>query len=249
MKINWSPLKAELTFWRQAERPLPIWWRDDDAIATTPALSRLTQISETLGMPAYIAVIPAHMTPSLVPALNDAPNLIPVIHGWRHQSHAPKGEKNAEFGHLRPQAESELGLAMDTLEAQFSTQLVKLFVPPWNRFNPDLLPALTLAGYRGLSTYGPRKAQFAAPNLTQINTHIDPIFWRGHRGLADPTELVEGIVTTLRNRREGGSDATEPLGLLTHHLVHTEEVWQFTQEVLQVLLDGGATPADINALL
>jgi len=41
----------------------------------------------------------------------------------------------------------------------------------------------------------------------------------------------------------------EPLGLLTHHLVHTEEVWEFSRDVLYILLDGGANPADIGALI
>ena len=32
---------AELAQWRSEELTLPIWWRDDDAIAPTPALERL----------------------------------------------------------------------------------------------------------------------------------------------------------------------------------------------------------------
>ena len=85
--------------------------------------------------------------------------------------------------------------------------------------------------------------------LPQINTHIDPIFWRGHRGLVDPDEIIANLVTTLRDRREGRTDVTEPLGLLTHHLVHTEAVWDFSRDVMQVMLEGGARPADLRAIL
>ncbi len=83
----------------------------------------------------------------------------------------------------------------------------------------------------------------------QVNTHVDPIFWRGDRGLVDPETLIADLVTTLQERRMEQADRDEPLGLLTHHLVHTEGVWAFTRDVIAVLLDEGAVPADIGALL
>jgi hypothetical protein len=249
MKIDWSPLTSELALWRHHDLSLPIWWRDDDAIADTPALQRLSQIANDVNVPVHVAVIPDPMTPSLPPAIQTDPHLIPIIHGWRHISHAPEGTKNAEFGYPRPDAAAELKQAIEVLENGFGNQLIKLFVPPWNRVSPDLLPVLAAAGYRGVSTYGARPATFAAAGLMQINTHIDPIYWRGHRGLVAPEVLVEGIVTTLRDRREGRADASEPLGLLTHHLVHNDDIWSFSGEALRVLLNGGATPADIGSLL
>ncbi|MEH6523044.1 polysaccharide deacetylase family protein [Sulfitobacter sp.] len=249
MKIDWSLLTTELALWRNHDLPLPIWWRDDDAIADTPALQRLSQIANDVGVPVHIAVIPDPMTPSLPPAIKQNPHLIPIIHGWRHVSHAPEGSKNAEFGHPRPEAAAELKQAIEVLEDGFGDQLIKLFVPPWNRISPDLLPVLATAGYRGVSTYGARGATHATTGLMQINTHIDPIYWRGHRGLVAPEVLIEGIAATLRERREGRTDTTEPLGLLTHHLVHDEDIWAFSGDVLRVLLDGGAKPADIGGLL
>lgn len=249
MKIDWSPLTSELDLWRHHDLSLPIWWRDDDAIADTPALQRLSQIANDVGVPVYVAVIPDPMTPSLPLVIQMDPHLIPIIHGWRHVSHAPAGAKNAEFGQPRSDAAAELKQAIEVLENGFGDQLIKLFVPPWNRISSDLLPVLATMGYRGVSTYGPRSATFAATSLMQINTHIDPIYWRGHRGLIAPETLIEGIVTTLRDRREGRTDASEPLGLLTHHLVHNDDIWTFSGDVLRVLLDGGATPADIGDLL
>jgi hypothetical protein len=67
--------------------------------------------------------------------------------------------------------------------------------------------------------------------------------------LADPDTLIAGLTRILQTRRSGETDRTEPLGLLTHHLVHSEEVWDFSRDVLRVLLDGGAIPSDIGALL
>jgi hypothetical protein len=171
------------------------------------------------------------------------------VHGWRHHSHAPEGAKNAEFGQPRTGAAQELSHGLRRLELVFDRRLVPLFVPPWNRIDDAFLPVLEAHGYGGFSTYGARCTPAPAGGLVQINTHIDPILWRGHRGLVDPAHLITGIVATLRARRAGETGIHEPLGLLTHHLVHTEEVWRFTCDVLRVLLDGGAVPADIGALV
>jgi hypothetical protein len=248
MKIDWSPLVNELAKWRHEELHLPIWWRDDDAIAATPALDRLAALATDAQIPIHIAVIPDLLTPSLAPTIEAHPYLIPVIHGWRHMSHAPEGQKNAEFGHPRPEATEELVQALQKMRTHFSAQLVKLFVPPWNRISPDLLPVLVANNYTGISTFGPRKNAKTAQGLVQINTHIDPIFWRGDRGLVDPDTLVQGITKTLQDRRMGRTDIQEPLGLLTHHLVHTEDVWDFSRDVMRVLLDGGAVPADLSSI-
>ncbi|MCX7567300.1 polysaccharide deacetylase family protein [Sulfitobacter sp. F26169L] len=249
MSIDWSPLRDELARWRSTNLTLPIWWRDDDAVADTPALERLVALADGLDLSVHIAVIPNLVTPTLAPMVAAQSCLIPVVHGWRHISHAPEGAKKAEFGHPRVQAGDELKRGRETLARYFGKRLVNLFVPPWNRIDPPFLPVLAKHGYAGVSTYGPRTAVYPASGLMQINTHIDPIFWRGHRGLVDPEILIDGIVTTLQDRRAGHIDASEPLGLLTHHLVHTEEVWNFTRDLLDVLLEGGALPADIACLL
>ncbi len=249
MKIDWGPLTRELSLCRQSGLSLPLWWRDDDAVADTPALARLSALSSEVGLPVYVAVIPGLVQPTLAPLIAQQHNLIPIIHGWRHISHAPTGAKNAEFGHPRTGAEVELSQAYMKMRVEFGTALVPLFVPPWNRIARELLPSLAAAGFQGLSTYGPRKTVHATQGVVQVNTHVDPIFWRGDRGLVDPETLIADLVTTLQERRMEQADRDEPLGLLTHHLVHTEGVWAFTRDVIAVLLDGGAAPADIGALL
>lgn len=249
MKIDWGPLTAELSLWRRDALPLPLWWRDDDAVAATSELSRLSTLSGEVGLPVHAAVIPDLIEPTLAPVIVHDQNLIPIIHGWRHVSHSPATAKNAEFGHARDAAPSELSQAIERMTEVFGPSLVPMFVPPWNRIAPEFRPELTNAGYNGLSTYGPRKATEPTTGLVQINTHIDPIFWRGDRGLVAPEPLLEKLVVTLQDRRTGHADPTEPLGLLTHHLVHTEDVWAFSRDVIAVLLDGGAVAADIGALL
>jgi hypothetical protein len=249
MKIDWSPLTKELSIWRTEQRPLPIWWRDDDAVEPTPALDRLTEMASALGLPVHIAVIPKLSQASLPVFCADHDNLIPLVHGWQHVSHAPEGQKKAEFGHPRDTALGDADQAITRMKALFADRFLPIFVPPWNRLAGALMPELAKLGYVGVSTYLPRKSKWAAPGLMQINTHIDPIFWRGGRGVVLPDDLIAHIVQLLQDRRNGITDATEPMGFLTHHLVHDQDIWNFTRSCLATLLDGGAAPADLTAIL
>ena len=80
------------------------WWRDDDAVAATPALERLLDLMATRDAPLLLAAIPAGAEPSLGRRLADAENVHLAVHGLAHANHAPAGEKPAEFGAHRPLA-------------------------------------------------------------------------------------------------------------------------------------------------
>ena len=248
MTVDWANLDAELAIWRTEGLHLPIWWRDDDAIAPTPALDRLAALAEDLSLPVHIAVIPKHAEPALAAYSRDRLLIRPLVHGWQHISHAPDGAKKAEFGHPRPDAAHELAQAQNRMQELFGDDLLPIFVPPWNRLDDGLLPVLADAGYVGVSTYLPRDNRIAAPGLVQINTHIDPIFWRGTRSLVPPDTLIADITKLLQDRRKGLTDPQEPLGFLTHHLVHDEDIWGFTHACLARLLDGGAVSAQMPEL-
>ena len=124
------------------------------------------------------------------------------------------------------------------LNELFGDRLRPMFVPPWNRIASETAAQLPELGYRVLSAATPRKSITAAPGLVQINTHLDPIDWRGTRGLVDPNVLVAQTVDLLRDRRMGHTDNSEPFGVLTHHLVHDQDIWGFTSDLLHLLLTG-----------
>lgn len=237
---DWTPLTRELACWRAEGLTLPLWWRDDDAVSPTPQLERLASLSDRLGIPVHLAVIPAGAEPALAVFARARPNLIPLVHGQAHRSHAPEGEKKAEFGAHRPAGEALADVAhgLETLRGLFGADLRPVFVPPRNRIAPDIAAGLPALGFRILSTAAPRRAAEAAPGLAQVNTHLDPIDWHGTRGLVDPQGLVAQAAGLLADRRAGRADACEPFGLLTHHLVHDEDVWAFAGELLARLRDG-----------
>lgn len=244
--IDWSPLRMALKRCRNANLPLPIWWRDDDAIEPTFALDQLSGLSEKLGIPVHLAIIPQPAHDRLVPYVNDRPNVIPCVHGWTHENTAPFDAKKSEFGVPREGATNELKLALGRMQLLFDSTLLPLFVPPWNRMDKSFASTLTHYGYSGFSTFGPRPN---SGDISQVNTHIDPIYWRGHRGLVEPNDLITQAADILNARCDGTQDTIEPLGLLTHHLVHVPEVWDFSTAFISEMLGGGAHPANLKEIL
>lgn len=239
--MSWAALEAELAVWRREGRDLMVWWRDDDAVAVTPALERLLGLAERLGVVAHLAVVPAEAQ-----VLGAGPYRA-LVHGWGHVNHAPRTEKKAEFREHRPLAErlDEAGRGLTRVRAMFADRACAVFVPPWNRIAGDMAPGLAKLGYQGLSAFGPRGA--AEAGLVQVNTHLDPIDWRGTRSLVDEDALMAQVVRQLGERRRGEADAGEPYGVLTHHLVHDDAIWAFSARLLATLLDGGARAVDLKA--
>lgn len=242
--IDWGPLDTELALWRDAGKTLPIWWRDDDAVAPTEALGGLAALSDSAGLPVHLAVIPAQATPDLARAVRNISAFVPVVHGWAHRNHAPADQKKAEFGPYRDLSAliDDARAGFDRSRDLFGPDLCPLFVPPWNRVAPDLLPHLPALGYRAVSTFTPRKAPEAATGLRQINTHLDPIDWKGTRSLVDPNRLIAQLCVQLADRREGRADNAEPYGLLTHHLVHDRAIWDFMAALVSRLMAGPVRP-------
>lgn len=240
MTEDWTPLDRELDAWDKAGMTLPLWWRDDDAVADTPALRQLDALSTETGLPVHLAVIPAGADAALGALVAAHTHLIPLVHGRAHENHAPEGQKKAEFGPHRPPAEMKADIAwgLSRLSDLFGPRLRPVFVPPWNRIAPELVAGLAGLGFAALSAFAPRKTALAAPGLARINTHLDPIDWRGTRSLVAPDRLIAQMALQLADRRSGYADNDEPYGLLTHHLAHDGAIWDFTARLLSRLRNG-----------
>ncbi len=240
MTPDWTALDLELSRWQDTGLALPLWWRDDDAIAPTAALDQLSALARKLTLPVHLATIPSTAQPQLARYVNAHAELIPVMHGWAHTNRAAVGEKKCEFPDHRP-VEAALGdieAGLARLQELFGARLEPIFVPPWNRIAADLLPWMAGVGFVALSTFTPRTKAKAAPGLAQINTHLDPIDWKGRRSLVAPDQLVAQVCQQLQARRLGSADNSEPYGILTHHLVHDAAIWEFTEALITRLMQG-----------
>ncbi|MTH77894.1 polysaccharide deacetylase family protein [Paracoccus aestuariivivens] len=216
-------------------RPLQLWWRDDDAVAPSPALDRLLRITET-DAPLTLAVIPApwDQPPTgteLAERLADQPHVHVAVHGWSHLDHAAAGAKKQELAPHRAvsQMRTELRQGLAMLRDLHGKRALPLLVPPWNRIANDLLPHLAQDGFTAISTYGPEQP---VPGLRVVNTHLDVIDWRGGRIARDPDAMWHELETLAASPRNY-------VGVLTHHLVHCGKTWAFLSDLISVVRDYG----------
>ncbi len=238
---TWRDLEQELDAWAEARRDASFWWRDDDAVAPSPALDRLLELAVRHDLPVTLAVIPARSTGALAERLAGAARATPVQHGFAHQNHAPPEEKKMELGPHRPAAVvcEELARGAAVMHALFGAGALPVLVPPWNRIEPTLIGILPELGYAGLSTHGPRPAPNRAGDLRRVNTHVDILRWKDPRGFRGEAETLAVLLGHLRARRTGEAggalDPLEPTGLMSHHLVHDDAAWRFLDDLLAVI--------------
>ncbi len=229
---DWQDLDQEIALWRKAGRDATFWWRDDDATEPTAALDRLIEISARHRVPCALAVVPRPATEDLFEQLNGSPGIFPVQHGYQHHNHEPKGEKASEFGAHRDRASAEQEFAVGWRRLQPLRQLAPVFVPPWNKMNDAFNACLAGLGLKGVSQHNPRQTMLVKGGLHQVNTHVDIINWRGSGQFVGEAKALGFVLSHLQGRRTGAVDASEPTGLLTHHLDHDAECWRFMDELM-----------------
>ncbi len=236
-KIDWSPLEDALRKVGDGGGCIRFWWRDDDAIAATQELDRLIRVANDFGAPLLLAVIPKFVEDSLADCLETEAGVCVGVHGYAHVNHAPTGEKKQELGDHRPLTEvlGELEAGRTRLCQRFGESFVDVLVPPWNRVSRNVQAALVNVGFSGLSCYGSEKKYSGLPGLAVANTHIDPVDWHGSRSLSDPERLIESIAKLVAITPNGSEGI--PLGLLTHHLVHDEALWNFVMGFCETLAE------------
>jgi hypothetical protein len=230
---TWQDLSRELDAWHGIGATPSLWWRDDDACTTTEALERLIAIAERHHAPLHLAVVPAHATLDLVHRLGTARDTLVMQHGFAHIDHEPEGCGASEVGQTRS-LDAQLADLRDgwqRLRAIEMPRLLRAIVPPWNRISAPAVQHLGALGYRMLSAGQVRPARHAAPGLTQVNCHVDPIRWKSGAEFRGTESTLEKPVAHLATRRHGEADPLEPTGLLTHHLDTGETTWGFVEEL------------------
>lgn len=226
-------LRREFDRAARAGVPREMWWRDDDAVTAGPRLDALGRLAASAGAPIAIAAIPARADATLLAWCEDE-GVDLVQHGVAHENHEPSG-KPSELGFARgtPAIVASCLRARELLDG--SPAFVPVMVPPWNRMRDDLAPALGLAGWRGVSRFGGP----ARPG--RIDAHIDPIAWRSDRSLLPAAALAR--------MAEQAVATAGPIGLLTHHAVHTPDVDDFVAAFAGLVADHpGASWVGVRAL-
>ncbi|MDX0319654.1 polysaccharide deacetylase [Sinorhizobium meliloti] len=236
MASIWQTLANRLDRLQETGGSIDFWLRDDDAVEPTAALHRLLDLTDRFSVPVSLAVIPAHTDERLSRCLAGRPHVDVAVHGWSHQNHAPVTEKRQELGghRSREMVAADLRAGWARLRSLYPTAMVPLLVPPWNRIDPGLVAGLHEIGFRALSVFGPeegaKSAALRVPGLQLINAHVDVMDWHGTRGCRPYGEILRDIDSRLDEIEKGGGT----VGILTHHLVHDESVWEFLSGLFDV---------------
>ena len=235
--LDWDVLDRELNQWAADGLTATFWWRDDDASRDSDQLARLLELTASSQTPVSLAVVPDWLTDTLPNSIAQFPHVSVLQHGYAHRSHAGSGARKSEFADNRDVSDmrTEIISGEQILRDNFGGQFLPVMVPPWNRYGGALRSLFIELEFTGLSAmWASDPAQSRYP-LRQVNTHIDPIAWRGDRGYAGADVVLEQLISHLRLRREISACLAEPTGLLTHHLDHTPDVWNFCEQFVHRL--------------
>ncbi len=233
MSADWSALHGVLDHLADAGATAQFWLRDDDAISNTSALRQLADWAMRAQVDLLLALVPSAADGSLKSLLETTPHFIGAVHGWAHQNHAPASEKKQELGAHRPidVVCAELASALQRTTELCGDRAMPILVPPWNRISAEVVRNLPHLGFAGLSTFAEAFTEPAIAGLEVQNSHVDIIDWRGNRGGRPTTDLIKEMVTAIEQRTPG----EQPIGILSHHLVHDAAAWAFLDELGEAL--------------
>jgi len=225
-----NDLLTELDAWTKADMTAKLWWRDDDAGEPCVELDTLFRFSNEHVVPCGLAAVPAWAGEPLRKDVSNQPHIWILQHGYAHINHVPGSGKAWELGKHRPTSIilEELRAGMLKFTQLFKNRFVPVLVPPWNRMDPELLPYLSVMGYRGISTSYSKHRPLPLDNLRVADAHCDVLRWKEKPARFAGTEkCVKLIVNHLRDKRTGQTDETEPTCVLTHHQVMDQGAWDF----------------------
>lgn len=229
---SYQELIDELDEWHSTGLTPRFWLRDDDVTDPSPALDRLLAVTHDYSIPILLAAIPKPSGEALRARLEDIDAVRIATHGWSHDNHAPDGEYYQELGLHRGLdiVVEELTRGKIKLQQLFGKKLSTLLVPPWNNIDERLLPHLSSIGFQAVSVQGASLMDKRSADLAVANIHLDIIDWETWH-CHDKARLIKELSRELRKMRQGDR---EPIGILTHHLVHDDAAWYFLARLFEV---------------
>lgn len=247
-----AALRAELRQWADRGLTAVFWLRDDDAVTITPALERLEVLARRHDISVGLAIVPGRLQADLIARLmSPASPFFPMCHGWVHTNHAAP-TRPAELAGPRPLEAIRADLAQArAVMAQALAVPAPFVVPPFGQIARSIAAELGALGFAGLSNQNSRpldhlvrlhaKYESLPPNPlgrpmwpARLDAHIDPIDW-WRQTAREHSAVCERLLGELRLRRKGYKPADSPIGLLAHHLVHDEAIWDSLDQLITLL--------------
>ena len=221
---SWDELRAALDGVAARGEAIRVWWRDDDAGRDHPALTRLLELAERHDLPLALAVVPMWLDANTQARIAASPNATVLQHGFAHADHAAPEGRSIELGGRDPGPSSASwqrpGHARGCVRLCLPGGAGAALEPAGHRPGraPDRLRVRRPVHLR------PARRRQGRAGPGQVNTHLDPVDWRGTRLFVGETAALTRLVAVL--------DAEEPIGILSHHLAMDEAGWAFLDRLL-----------------
>ncbi len=228
--MNWLELRQTLA----ASPPVNVFFRDDDVDEDEPTLRRLLDLFAQKNVPVILGVIPATLTEagSKLLAQSSAPIEI-VQHGWQHVNHELTGRK-CEFGNSRSFAEQleDIARGQARMNEAFGKHWFPAFIPPWNRCTAQTHQALDQLGFRALSQLRTDAPPITGFSFQEISVTLDLYRWKDGATLKPQEELLQAISQQFMQ--------SQPIGIMLHHKVMSDEAFLFLEQLLDELRQSSA---------
>lgn len=214
-------LNHELAIWRRAWHVPQLWWRDDDCREPTWQLDRLLEVRRDI--PITLAVIPDVDLNPLANRLSATSDVTVAQHGVDHENKLPPGGPRSEFPVDASQSAVSAAVAAGRARMVAAGLPPITFVPPWNEPSDRQIEAIKSARYDSYSIGATGKPLEA---LKHVGAQVDILRWKGKPHFKGRRRVFDALRKQLEARRAMGA-YEEPIGILTHHLVHDEPAWRF----------------------
>ncbi len=173
---NWLTAVSDVL--NRKEKPVRLFFRDDDAGWADDKLCLLLDVFAKAAMPIDIAIIPDALNESLANELlarwRQKPQFIGLHqHGFSHTNHEPIGRK-CEFGSTRAKdaQKNDIQQGQCRLKAALGIALDPFFTPPWNRCTQLTVECLEELNFSLLSR-DITATNLHSSSLQQVPVHID----------------------------------------------------------------------------
>ena len=211
------------------EKPVDIFFRDDDVDVTDENIRRLLTIFSSRKIPLIAGVIPKLLTGDCVKLLSEFSEFTELVqHGWQHKNHEIH-ERKCEFGNSRNFDEqfSDLAAGQKIMNEAFGENWFPAFIPPWNRCTENTHRALDELGFRVLSRLRGSQPPVTGFQFREISVTLDIFRWQNGATLKPREGLYEELSLQLS---EGN-----PIGIMLHHQVMTDAAFLCIEELLDEL--------------
>lgn len=236
------------------ERPLELWWRDDDFGRMSDNAVQLFKSARDHEVPLLVAVVPYRLAVSDKEfqkqiANNGYGDFVAFgVHGFDHFSHDSQDPSEYPATRSADAVRHECHYGIRRVRQTFAHMMRPFFVPPWNKIDAGFIPILHDEGYTMMSTVADWYQAHESKEFHVRNIDLDLLDYSARPfRVRKPRQIVDTLKQVLDARR--GQESPSPcLGLLTHHVEMVPEDIDLVGEIINAMRAGGATTAALDDL-